>query len=32
MMLLGDDRQTAEIRAWLRRFGDVIRARENARG
>ena len=28
MMLLGDERQNSEIRAWLRRFGDVIRARE----
>ncbi|HEY7225157.1 MAG TPA: helix-turn-helix domain-containing protein [Micromonosporaceae bacterium] len=28
IMLLGDERQNTEIRAWLRRFGDVIRARE----
>lgn len=28
MMLLGDERQNSEIRAWLRRFGDLIRARE----
>lgn len=32
MMLLGDERQTAETRAWLRRFGEAIRARENAQG
>lgn len=32
MMLLGDERQTAEARAWLRRFGEAIRARENAQG
>lgn len=28
MMLLGDQRQNTEIRAWLRRLGDVIRAHE----
>jgi AcrR family transcriptional regulator len=32
LMLLGDESQNAEIRAWLRRFGDVIRAREDRRG
>jgi AcrR family transcriptional regulator len=31
MMLLGDESQNAEIRAWLRQFGDMIRAREGER-